>query len=702
MTRRKTFAIETIAVLIATGLIAVIITWPLALEFGTNILGGDGTPSDSMGYWWDVWNNHRNGLDLWGGAVQDQIGFPFGRPIVGSGNLLLLVFTGPAWIISSVASAAFTINTLALAGLALSGAAMYLLIRWLGLGRGPAAWAAVAFELAPYEMFRASAHYPLAHLEWAPLLLMAGIAWVRRPGWRAAILLALATLFGWLSNPYYGAMASIMAGVIALTGLAVFIYRRRGARYVLVSIGQGIGTLIVLVGVPVLILLRASSGATEAVTRQKVELDLYGARLWDYIIPPPGSRLGEALMGPGGIDPTRSPGGERMVFLGWLVIALAIAGVVLAVRRWSTLSSRDRAAFAVAIPVTIAMGLMSAASPTRIWGYEFAMPSSFVFDHLPYLRAYARFGAAVLAAVLVIAALGLSLIIRRRSTLWRYCWVAGAIVFTAVEMPVAFPIGSGPPILINGKAPADVPTWQWLRDNDLGAPVIETPAFSQEDTDRYYLAGQTAHGHPLANGGLNEKSPASDFTEEFGNPRSPAAANAYATAGIKLVGIEPWAYAIRKIAPPNPDHPPAGLAVAKVFSDGSAIWRVTAAPSVAVAFPDRTTWDAARVVNGVRWRYMRDNAVMRAYAPAAARVHVTFLAQGINAKLIYPMRISAPDGSVHEFMIRGREAIRFTTALPKGSSRFGLMVTRPPADPLGAGAMTVETSPWTLTQAGGH
>ncbi len=559
MTRRQSIAVETVAVLVATGLIAVLITWPLALRFGTDILGGNGTPSDSMGYWWDVWNNHRNGLDLWGVGVQNQIGVPFGRPIVGSGNLLLLVFTGPAWVISSFASAAFTINTLALAGLALSGAAMYLLVRWLGYGRGVAAWAALAFELAPYEMFRASAHYPLAHLEWAPLLLMAGIAWVRGPRWRSAILLALATLFGWLSNPYYGAMASIMAGVIVVVGIAVFLYRRRGGRYVLAGIGQAVAALIVLVGVPVMLMIKASSGVTEAVTRQRVELDLYGARIWDYIIPPPGSRLGEALFGPGGLDPIRSPGGERMVFFGWLVIALAITGIVLAVRRWGSLRSIDRSAIAIALPVALAMALMSMASPTRIWGHEFTMPSALVFDQLPYLRAYARFGSAALAATLVIAAFGLSLIVRNRSQLWTYCWIAGAIVFTAVEMPVAMPIGSGPPLLVNGKTPEEVPTWRWLATHDPGAVVIETPAFSQEDTDRYYLGGQTVHGHPLANGGLNEKSPASDFTEEFGDPAYSLSAAAYATAGIQLVGIESWAYSLRGIRPPQCPAPPSRL-----------------------------------------------------------------------------------------------------------------------------------------------
>ncbi len=698
MTRRWSIAIETLVVLIATGLIAVLITWPLAMHFGTDILGGNGTPSDSMGYWWDVWNNRRNGLDLWGGGVQDQIGVPFGRPIVGSGNLLLLTFTGPAWIISSFASAAFTINALVLAGLALSGAAMYLLVRYLGFGRGVASWAAVAFELAPYEMFRASAHYPLAHLAWAPLLLMAGIAWVRTPRWRSAILLSLATLFGWLSNPYYGAMASIIVGVIFIVGLAAFLYRRRGVRSLLMSIGQAIGALVVIVGIPVLLMVKASSGATEAVTRQRVELDLYGARVWDYIIPPPGSRLAEAIFGPGGLDPVRSPGGERMVFLGWLVIALAIVGIVLAIWRWRSIRSKDRIAMAVALPVALAMALMSMASPTRIWGYEFTMPSSLVFDNLPYLRAYARFGSAALAATLVIAALGLSLIVRNRSQLWTYCWIAGAIMFTAVEMPVTMPIGSGPPLLVNGKTPDQLPTWRWLAANDRGATVIETPAFSREDTDRYYLGGQTVHGHPLANGGLNEKNPASDFTEEFGNPTYAGSAVAYATAGIQLVGIEPWAYALHKIRTPDAAHPPSGYALAKAFPDGSGIWRVTAAPVIALAFPDRTTWDPARTVGGVHWRYMRDSAVMRAYAPASARVKVAFQAHGYNSRLTYPMRIVTPDKAVHEVSVKGRQRVHFTAVLPAGTSRFEITIAHPANDPLGAGAMTVETSPWVLTR----
>ncbi len=694
--RRWAITIEAVIVLLAAGAIAVIITWPVALNFSTDVVGGSGIPSDTMGYWWDIWNNHRNGLDIWGAAMHDQIGYPFGRPLVGSGNLLLFAFTGPALLIATFASATATANTMVLIGFALTGASMYLLIRWLRFGIGVAAWAGIVLMLSPYVMFRSTAHVPLANLWWAPLLLMAGIAWVMRPTWWRALLLAGATLLGWLTNPYFGAMSSAMAGVILLVGLVVFIRRRGGARAVLTQWGIAVGWVVLLVGIPIGLMLRASSGVTEAVTRQRIELDLYGARGWDYLIPPPGTWFSSALVGPGGIDPGRSPGGERIVFIGWLVLALAIAGIALAIIGWRRLRSAERITLAIGLPTIAVALLLSLASPTKLWGLEIAAPSSYIFDYLPYLRAYARFGAVVLVAATVIAALGLSLIIRNRSQLWRYCWISGAIIFSAVEMPISMPLGSGPPLLVDGKTPGEIPVWQWLRDHRQGEAVLETPAFPREDTDRIYMGGQTVHLHPLANGGLNEKNYAADFTEEFANPFSRTSPAAYATAGIPLVVAQPWAWAMHGLTAPDPTKPPAGLEVVKTFEDGSAIWQVIAQPVVAVTFPDRTTWDPPRVINGVKWRYMRNNAVMRAFAPKATTVRITLQAAGYNPKLTYPLTITAPDSKAFRYEVRGRRVISFVTDLPKGGSIFTLAVARPADGSVSDGQMTVQMSQWSV------
>ena len=53
VTRSQRITIEVLVVLAATGLIAVILTWPLATDIGGLVPGG-GPSSDVTGYLWDV------------------------------------------------------------------------------------------------------------------------------------------------------------------------------------------------------------------------------------------------------------------------------------------------------------------------------------------------------------------------------------------------------------------------------------------------------------------------------------------------------------------------------------------------------------------------------------------------------------------------------------------------------------------------
>ena len=77
----------------------------------------------------------------------------------------------------------------------------------------------MSFVLFPQELLRATGHLPLVQLECFPLMIMAGLFWIDRPGWRRAILMALALAFAWLSNPYYGLMCAVMVGVFGVWGL---------------------------------------------------------------------------------------------------------------------------------------------------------------------------------------------------------------------------------------------------------------------------------------------------------------------------------------------------------------------------------------------------------------------------------------------------------------------------------------------------
>ena len=123
-----------------------------------------------------------------GHVVQDVVSAPFGRTLPGSVNATLLTSVGPAWVAAKLASPVAAYNVVALSGLALSGSSMYLLVRWLRLGIGPAIWAGVSLVLFPYELIRVAGHVPLAHLEAIPVVVMAGVYWIERPGVRRAVL----------------------------------------------------------------------------------------------------------------------------------------------------------------------------------------------------------------------------------------------------------------------------------------------------------------------------------------------------------------------------------------------------------------------------------------------------------------------------------------------------------------------------------
>ncbi len=296
-------------VLTVAGLIAVIMTWPLAANFDTFVAGG-GSAGDTTGYIWDLWSNSTHGMDMWGGGVQQHVGFPFGRTIIGGANMLLLFYNAPGAILGTFLPTIAAYNVVVLAGMALTGASMYLFIRWMGLGMAAAAWAGVAFEIFPYEALRVAAHPPLAWLIFVPLLLMACVYWLQGPTWRRAILVAAVTLFAWLSNPYFGAMALVAVGVTLVVG-SVMIARAAGGRAVALRLAEAIAAQIVIVAIPLAMIIAATRGvADQLVTRQRIELSLYGAHLGDYVKPLPGQFLWSGILGTDTSTwPFASPGG---------------------------------------------------------------------------------------------------------------------------------------------------------------------------------------------------------------------------------------------------------------------------------------------------------------------------------------------------------------------------------------------------------
>ncbi len=614
--------------------LAVAITWPLVVHITSWIPGGGG--GDPAGYAWDVWNAVNRGTDIWGTGVQDGVAAPFGRPVVGTGVLMQFASYGPSWLIAEVAGPQAGINIALILGVAFSGAAMYALVRWLGMGVAASAWAGLAFVVFPHHLLKIGSHFPLAYMACFPLALLAALWWARAPSVRRALVVTASVAFAWLSNPYYGVMVVIMV-VCVMAVAGVHHMRTDGVGVAVRQLAVVAGLLVVLVAVPLAAALASSkSGVDAAFSRSEVELELYGARPLDYVIPSGASDVMNRVIGQEDWARHARPGGERTIFLMWTLIGLAIAGFVIALRRRGTIGTRLGVAVLASGLIAVVCGAFSLASPMTILGHRVTMPSGYLFQFADYLRVYARFAVPVTCALIVVAAFALDRVLGRiRHTAVVGAVLAGAMLVTVAEANIGLPIASGPVVSVNGVTDTKVPTWRFLKTRPRDEVVLETPAYaapggSLELEDRYWMWGQSVHGLRIANGSLGEANTATDFLQSVGDPRFPGTAAKLAATGIDLVTINPAGYAARGVPAPDPNRPPPGFRVLTTFPDGSAVWQVTADPVKRFVFLRSATWWPPESIGGEPWWWMRDTAQGYVWSSTTGTARVTFRVAGVS------------------------------------------------------------------------
>ena len=147
--------------------------------------------------------------------------------------------------------------------------------------------------------------------------------------------------------------------------------------------------------------------------------------------------------------------------------------------------------------------------------------------------------------------------------------------------------------------------------------MFELPGLPNELIERFYMYGEIVHGHPIANGGLFKGQLGYDFVNETGDAEWPNTPAWLRSVGIGLVTINPWAYERTDETAPDPAHPPAGFTVERTFGDGSAVWRVSAAPADAVpVFRSEAWWPSEIGGDGTIWRWMKDDARITVVAPS--------------------------------------------------------------------------------------
>lgn len=472
-------------------LAAIALTWPLAARL-TSHLGALQGPGDPYFELWVLgWNLHTLTTDpaaLLNGRIFDANIFHPAPDTLAYSDHLLLQSIGLLPLYWLTRDPVVCYNALLLVSFVASGLAMHAYARGV-TGSEAGAWVAgLAWAFFPYR-FAHLIHLQLQALYFLPLALLFLHRTVAGGRWRDAAALGLFAGLQAVSVWNYGVVTSIALAAAGVT-LAVAAGRWRSrALLARVLAAALIGTLVVTpFAVPYW---RAQQ--REGFARNLYEASRHAARPLSYVQVAPENRLyGRTSLltarGEGGqARPGRVDSVEHALFPGFVLVALAAAGI------WWGRRAGNR-------PVDWAMLALAAAGwvfslgPDGVrWLYAAAYHHLLGFQSL---RAPARFGVLVIAALAVLAAQGIACapLGRRRSL--AAAAAAALMLAEYVSAPLAYPV----------RPPRQTEVGQWLAGAPGPGAVVHLP-LTLDDRNTPPMVQSMEHWRPIVNGHSGQRPP---------------------------------------------------------------------------------------------------------------------------------------------------------------------------------------------------
>jgi hypothetical protein len=451
---------------------SIVMTWPLAT--GLDRLGRTANSGDARVSVWNVaWVAHAlltDPADLFDANIfhPHRNTLAFSEANIGAGVVGL-----PAWWLTRNPETAH--NVVVLFTFAASVVTMWLFARRLTGDGWAAATPAVLFAFCPF-LFSHTAHIQLLMAAGLPLslLMVHRVADAPSPGTGIGLGLALAAQA--LGCAYYGIFAGFMVGYVTLF-LAFTRGLWRSARYwIAIAIGAVLSMLLVAPAFAHYLRLQDETGFG----RSLEDAAPYSAYLRSY--------LASAAHAHNWLLPIIKDWNHEVLFPGFLAIALAIIGVVSALRKASTHESDElRERETVALYGTLGVLAFWASLGPRAGLYTLLFKTIPVFS---LLRAPGRTGIIAVLVLALLAGFGVRALRRRKSASIAVACCAAALL----EL-------NGIPIDWR-EARAISPAYDVLAEMPRGA-VAEFPFYERRidfHIHTIYMVNSTHHWHPLLNG----------------------------------------------------------------------------------------------------------------------------------------------------------------------------------------------------------
>jgi hypothetical protein len=568
----RKIAVEAAVVLVATTAFVCLLFWRLVIDIGTTLVEPGSDAPGAVGWLYAL--RHESGYHLFGTTHHTITGAPFGWDETNALNIQWLIPYYPAYLVTKLVGTLTAFNLVLLSGYVLSGAAMYLLVRYVGCSRLVAGWAALVYIVFPWHLMRVP-HPSLVHLEFLPLLLVALIAAARRPTWLRFGWIAAATLACWLTSGYFGAMAVITTTAFALGIVLTRAFRHRRLRFFLLATSSTLAATLT-VGV---FARAADVGRAAGLDRRVQDVHSWGLHLDELLVPAARNfafgRWTEPFLH------TRQHGSypvETTNYVGILTILLAVTWLVLAWRRRRSLDARTVVVTAGLALVVLAAFLFALPSPVSVGGHALWTPSRLLWQVVPAFRTPARWSAVIMTALVPLAALGLQEAAAKASRYGRRrsVPVVGAAVVVAAAA-VSFAELAFDPTTSRLSTKPEPAEYAALAHTPPGI-VAEYPLVPQFQ----YFFWQSVHHRKLLNTSAFG-SPADDAQHALVNPSTPGTAEQLALLGVTSIVTHGDALRWSAAAyPPNPKDWGPGYRLVERAPTGASTWQVVARPAPAL------------------------------------------------------------------------------------------------------------------------
>jgi hypothetical protein len=331
-------------------------------------------------------------------------------------------------------------------------------------------------------------HLQILSFQAIPAVAAASLRFWRQPTTRSALLVAVLFVAQALVSWYLAGVEAVSLIVIALCQPSNTVFTRRTAMYYAL-----IAAIVAAVLVPVALQYRSAFAETTLAERYSLANSFGDAvHLADYLTPPSPTLAGQLIP-----DNRYGIWGENTLYIGYVALLLAVAGIVSAFRN----ANRRAVITGVALVIVGYVFSLGFVSPSL----HISLPLHYLARIMPSiagLRATQRFSLVIYLGVLMLSASGFAWLVRNRS--WRVqaaACAAACVVFLLEVFPFALPVHGDLPYEVSAPDRA-IALYQRSRHAPLVVLHLPINYFVEPYpvSEATYLVDSTAHWAYVVNG----------------------------------------------------------------------------------------------------------------------------------------------------------------------------------------------------------